>query len=414
MNDRRDNGDKIGEEITADKISSAPRHPETRLVTAGRDPRSNHGFVNPPVYHASTVLYPSAEDFLAHRARYQYGRRGTPTTEALENALAELEGSQCAGVALLPSGLAAISAALLSVVRTGDHLLVTDSAYGPTRNFCEQMLTRLGVTTTYYDPLIGAGIADLFQPNTRAIFVESPGSLSFEMQDVPAIAKAAREKGVLVLMDNTWATPLYFRPLEHGVDLAIQAGTKYIGGHSDVMLGTVAANAATLSALKNAVRLCGLCEGPDDVYLGLRGLRTLAVRLERHYQSGVAVARWLEQRPEVLRLVHPAFPSHPGHAIWKRDFSGACGLFSMVLKPVPQKAVHAFLDALELFGIGASWGGYESLAIPFDCTALRTAIRWAPGGPTVRFHIGLEAVDDLIADLERGFAVMAAVLAAVR
>jgi cystathionine beta-lyase len=387
---------------------SAPRHPETRLVTAGRDPRSNQGFVNPPVYHASTVLYPSAEDFLAHRARYQYGRRGTPTTEALENALAELEGPQCAGVALLPSGLTAISTAFLSVVRTGDHLLVTDSAYGPTRNFCEQMLTRLGVTTTYYDPLIGAGIAEHFRPNTRAVFLESPGSLSFEMQDVPAIAKAAHEKGALVLMDNTWATPLYFRPLEHGVDLAIQAGTKYIGGHSDVMLGTVAANAATVTALKNAVRLCGLCEGPDDVYLGLRGLRTLAVRLERHYKSGIAVARWLEQRPEVLRLLHPALPSHPGHAIWKRDFSGACGLFSMVLKPVPHKAVCAFLDTLELFGIGASWGGFESLAIPFDCTPLRTAIRWAPGGPTVRFHIGLEAVDDLIADLERGFAVMAA------
>jgi cystathionine beta-lyase len=410
MNDGSGNGNKIGGGITGGKILSAPRHSETRVVTGGRDPRSNHGFVNPPVYHASTVLYPSAEDFLAHRARYQYGRRGTPTTEALENALAELEGLQCAGVALLPSGLAAISAAFLSVVRTGDHLLVTDSAYGPTRNFCEQMLTRLGVTTTYYDPLIGAGIAELFQPNTRAVFLESPGSLSFEMQDVPAIAKAAHEKGALVLMDNTWATPLYFRPLEHGVDLAIQAGTKYIGGHSDVMLGTVAANATSVTALKNAVRLCGLCEGPDDVYLGLRGLRTLAVRLERHYKSGLAVARWLEQRPEVLRLLHPALPSHPGHAIWRRDFSGACGLFSMVLKPVPQKAVYAFLDTLELFGIGASWGGYESLAIPFDCTPLRTAIRWAPGGPTVRFHIGLEAVDDLIADLEHAFAVMAAAI----
>lgn len=404
MNDKSDSGHGI----TGAKISSAARHPDTRLVTAGRDPRGNHGFVNPPVYHASTVLYPSAEDFLAHRARYQYGRRGTPTTEALENTLAELEGPQCAGVALLPSGLAAISAAFLSVVRTGDHVLVTDSAYGPTRNFCERMLKRLGITTTYYDPLIGAGIAEHFRPNTRAIYLESPGSLSFEMQDVGAITKAAHEKGVLTLMDNTWATPLYFRPLEHGVDLAIQAGTKYIGGHSDLMLGTVAANAAALAALKDAVRLCGLCEGPDDVYLGLRGLRTLAVRLERHCKSGVAVARWLEQRPEVLRLLHPALPSHPGHAIWKRDFSGACGLFSMVLKPVPPKAVYAFLDALELFGIGASWGGYESLAIPFNCAPLRTAVRWAPGGPTVRFHIGLEAVDDLIADLERGFAALAA------
>jgi cysteine-S-conjugate beta-lyase len=386
---------------------SPPRRPHTRVVTGGRDPASYHGFVNPPVYHASTVLYPSAEDFVAHRAPYQYGRRGTPTTEALELALQELEGPQCAGVSLLPSGLAAISAGLLSVMHAGDHLLVTDSAYGPTRSFCDQILTRLGVTTTYYDPLAGASIAALMQPNTRAVYLESPGSLSFEMQDVAAIAEAAHAKGAIVLMDNTWATPLYFRPLEHGVDLSIQAGTKYIGGHSDVMLGTVSANSATVASLKNTVRFTGLCVGPDDVYLGLRGLRTLAVRLDRHFQSGLAVARWLEQRPEVLRLLHPAMESHPGHAMWKRDFTGACGLFSIVLKPVPQKAVYAFLDALELFGIGASWGGFESLAIPFDCTPVRTATRWAPGGPAVRFHVGLEAVEDLLADLEQGFAALA-------
>jgi cystathionine beta-lyase len=392
----------------SNKRPPRPHRAETKVVTAGRDPASYHGFVNPPVYHASTVLYPSAEDFVAHRARYQYGRRGTPTTEALELAVQELEGPQCAGVALLPSGLAAISAALLAVVHAGDHVLVTDSAYGPTRNFCEQVLTRLGVATSYYDPLIGGAIETLMQPNTRLVFLESPGSLSFEMQDVGAIAKAAHSKGALVLMDNTWATPLYFRPLEHGVDLAIQAGTKYIGGHSDVMLGTVSANAPAVASLKNTVRLTGLCEGPDDVYLGLRGLRTLSVRLDRHYQSGLAVARWLESRAEVLRMLHPALPSHPGHAIWQRDFSGASGLFSMVLKPVPQQAVYAFLDTLELFGIGASWGGYESLAIPFDCAPARTATRWAPGGPTVRFHIGLEAVEDLIADLERGFAALAA------
>lgn len=396
MNDKSDDG------------ARRARRADTKVVTAGRDPRSYHGFVNPPVYHASTVLYPSAEDFLAHRARYQYGRRGTPTTEALELALQELEGPQCAGVSLLPSGLAAISTALMSVVQAGDHILVTDSVYGPTRNFCEQVLTRLNVTTTYYDPLIGSGIAELLQPNTRLVFAEAPGSLSFEVQDIPAIAKTAHAKGALVLMDNTWASPLYFRALDHGVDLSIQAGTKYIGGHSDVMLGAVSANAETIARLKTTVRLYGLCEGPDDVYLGLRGLRTLAVRLERHHKSGIAVAKWLEQRPEVLRLLHPALPSHPGHAIWKRDFSGASGLFSMVLKPVPQKAVYAFLDTLELFGIGASWGGYESLAIPFDCTPVRTATRWQPGGPTVRFHIGLEHVDDLIADLERGFAALAA------
>ncbi len=380
----------------------------TKVVTAGRDPSAYHGFVNPPVYHASTVLYPSAEDFVARRGRYQYGRRGTPTTEALESALAELEGPLCAGVVLVPSGLAAISSALLAVVQSGDHILVTDSAYQPTRNYCEQVLKRLGVTTSYFDPLVGAAIADLFKPNTRLVYLESPGSLSFEMQDTQTIAKVAHDKGAVVLMDNTWATPLFFRPLDHGVDLAIQAGTKYIGGHSDVMLGTVSANAATVATLKNTVRLSGLCEGPDDVYLGLRGLRTLSVRLDRHFASGVAVARWLEARPEVLRMLHPALPSHPGHAIWKRDFTGASGLFSMVLKPVPQKAVYAFLDEIELFGIGASWGGFESLAIPFDCAPVRTATTWAPGGPTVRFHIGLEAVEDLCADLERGFAAMAA------
>jgi cysteine-S-conjugate beta-lyase len=384
------------------------RRPATRVVTGGRDPASYHGFVNPPVYHASTVLYRSAADYVAHRSRYQYGRRGTPTTEALELALQELEGPQCAGVALLPSGLAAISAALLSVTHAGDHVLVTDSAYGPTRTFCDQILTRFGVTTSYYDPLAGAGIAALMRENTRVVYLESPGSLSFEMQDVAAITGAAHARGALVLMDNTWASPIYFRPLDHGVDLAIQAGTKYIGGHSDVMLGTVSANARTVKDLKTMVALNGWCVGPDDVYLGMRGLRTLAVRLDRHYESGLAVARWLEGRPEIMRLLHPAMPSHPGHALWQRDFTGASGLFSVVLKPVPEKAVYAFLDRLELFGIGPSWGGYESLATPFNCAPARTATRWEPGGPTVRFHIGLEAVEDLIADLERGFAALAA------
>ena len=395
------------------KTEAAPLHrplnPATRLVLGGRDPLANHGFVNPPVYHASTVLYPTAEDFLARRSRYQYGRRGTPTSEALESALRELEGPECAGVALLPSGLAAISTALLSVVGTGDHLLVTDSAYLPTRKFCDRILARYGVATTYYDPLIGSGISALFQANTRAVYVEAPGSLSFEIQDVPAIVTAAHAKGAVVLMDNTWASPLYFRPFEKGVDLAIQAATKYVGGHSDVMLGTVSASKATWERLREMVWLSGLCVGPDDMYLGLRGLRTLGVRLAQHYRSGLQVARWLAERPEVARVLHPALASCPGHALWQRDFSGGSGLFGVVFKPVPDAAVHAFLDELTLFGIGASWGGFESLAIPFDCASIRTATKWAPGGPTVRFHIGLEDVDDLIGDLERGFAAMAAV-----
>jgi cystathionine beta-lyase len=380
----------------------------TRLVAGGRDPFAHHGFVNPPVYHASTVLYRTVEDYLAQRGRYLYGRRGTPTSEALAGALAALEGERCAGVALAPSGLAAASIALLSVLQAGDHVLVADSVYLPTRKFCNGVLARLGIATSYYDPLIGAGIAGLMQANTRAVFVESPGSLSFEMQDVPAIAAAAHEKGALVLMDNTWAGPLYFRALEKGVDLSIQSGTKYIGGHADVMLGTVSANAASWKRLHDTVETMGLCVGPDDMYLGLRGLRTLGVRLTQHQAAGLKIARWLAARPEVVRVLHPALEGDPGHAIWKRDYTGACGLFSIVLKPAPQAAVHALVDALTVFGIGISWGGYESLAVPFDCTAMRSATRWAPGGPTVRFHIGLEDVDDLIDDLERGFAAFAA------
>ena len=382
--------------------------PRTRLAVAGRDPSDHHGYVNTPVYHASTLLYPTAEDFLARRSRYKYGRRGTPTSEALEDALRHFEGEACAGVALLPSGLAAVSAALLSVLSAADHLLMTDSVYDPTRVFCDRLLSRYGIATTYYDPLIGAGIAGLMQPNTRAVFVESPGSLSFEIQDIPAISESAHAHGAHVLMDNTWATPLFFPALARGVDLAIQSGTKYIGGHSDVMIGMVSAHAGLVRQLKEAVFTMGLCVGPDDMYLALRGLRTLSARLAVHQESGVAIARWLAARPEVLAVLHPALESHPGHALWKRDFSGASGLFSVVFKPVPTAAVHAFLNALTLFGIGASWGGYESLAIPFDCAKIRTATRWGPGGPTVRFHIGLEDVGDLIADLERGFAAFAA------
>ncbi|HYS88959.1 MAG TPA: cystathionine beta-lyase, partial [Bradyrhizobium sp.] len=307
--------------------------PDTRLVVGGRDPFAYHGFVNPPVYHASTVLYPSAEDLIAHRARYQYGRRGTPTSEALEGAIQAIEGPGCAGVALVPSGLSAIATALLAALESGEHLLVTDSAYRPTRTFCDGVLARLGIETTYYDPLIGAGIAGMFRPNTRAVFVEAPGSQSLEMQDVPAIAAAAHERGLTVLMDNTWATPLYFQAFAKGVDLSIQAGTKYIGGHSDVMLGTISANASLWPRLKETVTTMGLCVGPDDMYLALRGLRTLGVRLERHRQSALTVARWLRERPEVRRVLHPALEDDPGHAIWRRDFTGSSGLFSVVLEP---------------------------------------------------------------------------------
>ena len=381
--------------------------PDTLLSIGGRDPFAHHGYVNTPVYHASTLLYETAEDFLAHRGRYHYGRRGTPTSEALEAAIQTLDGPACAAVALLPSGLAAISTALLSVLKAGDHVLVTDSVYWPTRKFCDAVLTRYGITASYFDPSIGGDIAKLLTPQTRVVFVEAPGSLTFEMQDIPAIAAAAHAHGALVLMDNTWAGPLYFRALEKGVDLSIISGTKYFGGHSDLMLGTVSANDKTAKALKDFTGFTGLCVGPDDMNLGLRGLRTMGVRLARHQESGLRVARWLAERPEVARVLHPGLESHPGHAIWKRDFTGACGLFSIVLKPMPQAAQLAFLNALTLFGMGASWGGFESLAIPFDVTPCRTATKWAPGGPAIRLHIGLEDVGDLIADLERGFAAMA-------
>jgi cystathionine beta-lyase len=395
--------------MTSNSNSHPPGKPATRLVTGGRDPFAHHGYVNPPVYHASTLLYPSAEDFLAHRSRYQYGRRGTPTTEALTGALKALDGPQCAGVALLPSGLAAALIALLSVLKAGDHVLVTDGVYYPTRKFCDGELTRYGISTTYYDPLIAGDIAGLMQPNTRAVFVESPSSLSFEMQDVPAIAAAAHAAGAVVLMDNTWAGPLYFCALENGVDLSILSGTKYIGGHSDVMLGTISANSATWPRLHELVEAMGLCVGPDDMYLGLRGLRTMGVRLAQHQAAGIKVARWLSARPEVASVLHPALETDPGHAIWRRDYSGACGLFTVVLRPVSRAAVLAMLNALSLFGIGASWGGFESLAIPFfELASTRTTARWAPGGPTIRLHIGLEDVDDLIADLDRGLAALRA------
>jgi cysteine-S-conjugate beta-lyase len=385
---------------------SSNQKAETRLVTAGRDTKAQKGFVNPPVVHGSTVLYPTAEDLHAHRGEYQYGRHGTPTTKALQETLMALEGPQCAGVGLAPSGLAAISTTLLSVTKAGDHLLVCDNVYRPSRNFCNGILARYGVETTYYDPLIGAGIEKLFRPTTAAVLIEAPGSQSFEMPDMAAIASVAHARGAFVIDDNTWATPLFHRSLDLGVDISMQAATKYIGGHSDIMFGTISANARAWPLIAETIRLLGVCAGPDDVFLALRGIRTLAVRLEQHYRSALDIARWLATRPEVARVLHPALESDPGHAIWKRDFSGASGLFSIVLKPAPKKAVDALLDAVALFGMGYSWGGFESLIIPFDCDSYRTATKWAPEGPTLRLHIGLENVEDLKTDLERGFAAL--------
>ena len=389
---------------TGSHDEAGPLDPATRLVIAGRDPFAQHGFVNTPIYRGSTVLYRNVQTFLKRDARYTYGTKGTPTTESLETAWNDLTGA--AGTVLLGSGLAAISLALLSCMRAGDHLLVTDSVYRPTRNFCDTILKRFGVETTYFDPLIGGDIAALFKPNTRAVFTEAPGSLTFEMQDIPAIAKAAHARDLIVLMDNTWATPLFYSAHAHGVDIAIDAGTKYLSGASDLLLGLVSANARCWKDLRATFDATAFCAGPEDVFLALRGLRSMKVRLMHQQESALTVARWLAERPGVAHVLHPALETHPGHTIWKRDFTGASSLFSIVLKPMPDAASHAFINGLKLYGIGASWGGFESLAIPFDCRPFRTATKWTAEGPCVRIHIGLEGVGDLIDDLERGFVAM--------
>lgn len=380
--------------------------PETRLVHCGRHPERQHGIVNPPVYRASTVIFPSVQALKAASEQpfngVYYGRYGTPTTFALEEAVAELEGAYRA--VATSSGLAAIAATLLAFLRAGDHCLIADNVYGPTRKFCDDTLARFGVAVEYYDPLLGAGIADLMRPQTRLVYLEAPGSLTFEMQDVPAITAAAHAAGAVAVMDNTWATPLYFNALAHGVDVSIHAATKYLVGHADAMLGVINTSEASFELVKRSVVALGNCPGSEECGLGLRGLRTLAVRLQRHQESALTVAQWLRVQPEVARVLYPALPEDPGHALWRRDFSGASGLFSIVLHPASPAAVTALLDGLKLFGLGYSWGGYESLIIPADPVGLRTATAWQTTGPCLRLHIGLEHPQDLIADLEAGLA----------
>ncbi len=383
---------------------------DTLIVNAGRHPEAHHGVVNPPVYHASTVTFPTVAAFdEARHDRFNivtYGRFGTPTTKAFEEAMAALEGGD--RTVALSSGLAAAAVTLMAFVKSGDHVLMSDSAYGPARMVCDALLARFGVETTYYDPLIGADIAGLMRPETRLVYMESPGSLTFEMQDVPAIAAAARAKGALSAIDNTWATAAYFKPLEAGVDLSIQAATKYIVGHSDAMLGAITMRDEHFETVKQTANLLGNCPGSEECSLGLRGLRTLSVRLQRHRENALVMALWFQARPEVERVLYPALPDDPGHAIWKRDFGGASGLFTVVLHPCPPAAIAAMLDGLELFGLGASFGGYESLVLPISPERFRTATEWPAPGRTVRFHIGLEDPADLIADLELGFERLAA------
>jgi cysteine-S-conjugate beta-lyase len=375
---------------------------ETRLVRTGSEPTAMARTVNPPIQRASTVLLPNAAS-LYDDDQITYGITGLSSPAALQKALAELEGSP--DVTLYPSGLAAITGAMLAVLKAGDEILVVDSAYKPTRRFCDRVLSRFGVATTYYDPALDAdGLMALVTPKTRMILLEAPGSLTFEMQDVPAIAKAANDRGIITLIDNTWAAGLYFKPLAHGVTISVQALTKYVGGHSDCFMGSATTMDVDIgNALGNAMWDIGWSVSPDDAYTMLRGLRTMTTRLPRHHENGLVIARWLQDRPEVARVLHPALPGDPGHTIWKRDFTGACGLFGVVLKPCGEPAVYAFLDELKLFGLGFSWGGYESLAIHCDPQLKNRSVPVSLEGPLLRLHIGLETIDDLKADLERGF-----------
>ncbi len=393
MSKRRPPADLSGQDIA------------TRLTHVGRGPGFSEGIVNPPVWRASTILFDTVADLEAANAAPDaglfYGRRGTPTQWALEDALTALEPG-AAGTKLFSSGVAAIATALLAVVKTGDDLLITDSAYEPTRLFADQILKRMGITTRYFDPLIGAGIADLIQSNTSAILLESPGSLTFEIQDVPAITAIARERGIVTLLDNTWATPLRMQPLALGCDISLQALTKYVGGHSDLMMGSATATKALLPRLKAATYRLGHTVSPDDAALALRGLRTLAVRLDRQEASALTVAKWLAAHPAVAAVLHPALPSHPGHVLWQRDFRGATGLFSFALKRGSRLQTAALVDELAHFGIGFSWGGYESLALPVNMNGCRSVTTLPFDGPIVRLSIGLEEPGDLIVDLAAG------------
>ena len=379
---------------------------DTQLVYLGRDPIRDCGSVNPPVHRTSTVIFPDYATFHdyengknSHRG---YGRYGSPTTDGLEEALVKLEGADHA--IITASGLAAITTTLLAFMNTGDHILVPDSIYSSARKFVQYELVRFGVEVQFYDPTIGAGIAALMKPNTKVVYCESPGSGTFEMQDIPAIAGVAHAAGALVIADNTWATPLLQKPFALGIDISIHAATKYIGGHSDLVMGAVLCKKEHYAVLNRAHRNLGAIPSGDNAYLALRGLRTIAVRLKQHEAHAMEVAAWLEKVPEVARVLYPALPSDPGHALWKRDMTGATSLFAVELKEANDKALAAMLDELQYFGMGYSWGGYESLIIAFQPAQMRSVTNWRKDATFLRLHIGLEAPKDLIADLDDGFA----------
>jgi cystathionine beta-lyase len=380
---------------------------DTKIVNAGRNEKWTNGVVNPPITRASTVVFNTVAEMNSavanrHNKTMVYGRRGTTTAFAFSDAMTELEGG--AGCALYPSGTAAITNAILAFVKQGDHILMVDTAYEPTRDYCDKILAKMGVSTTYYDPMIGADIAGLIQKNTRLIFLESPGSITMEVQDVPSISAIAHQHDCIVMLDNTWGAGINFKPFEYGVDVSIQAATKYIVGHSDVMLGTAIATEKHWPQLRDYSYLMGQCTSPDDLYLALRGIRTLGIRLKQHQQSAMAVANWLKTRPEVAKILHPAFDSCPGHEFFKRDFKGSNGLFSFVLNCGDKRALNAFLDGLDHFKMGYSWGGFESLILGINnINTIRSATNFDCQFPLIRLHIGLEDVSDLINDLEQGF-----------